>query len=179
MLGMVVTEFCEMVETAFSPELLDRILMRAGLASGGAYTAVGQYPHEEMQRLVAELARETETPAPALLEAFGEYLFPRLVEQHPRAIEHCDSLLSLLDRLDATIHPAVRRLYPAAELPSFTTLVREKDRITLAYRSSRRLESLAVGLIRGAARHFGRAVEVTLEAPEGAAEVRTHVRLVR
>jgi len=41
MKGIVFTEFLEMVENKFSPELADRIIEGAEVPSGGVYTAVG------------------------------------------------------------------------------------------------------------------------------------------
>ena len=55
MLGIVFTEFMEMVEERFSPEVLDRIMEQAAPANQGAYTAVGYYPHEEILALVVAL----------------------------------------------------------------------------------------------------------------------------
>ncbi len=52
MKGMVFTEFLEMVEDRFSPEIADRIITASDLRSGGAYTAVGTYEHSEMIQLV-------------------------------------------------------------------------------------------------------------------------------
>jgi Haem-NO-binding len=52
MKGVVFTEFIEMVEDRFSPEMADRIIERAKLPSGGAYTTVGTYDHGEMIQLV-------------------------------------------------------------------------------------------------------------------------------
>ncbi len=52
MKGIVFTEFLEMVEEKFSPELADRIVEEAELPSGGVYTTVGTYNHGEMIKLV-------------------------------------------------------------------------------------------------------------------------------
>jgi len=43
MKGIIFTEFLEMVEDRFSPEIADRIIEAADLPSGGAYTAIGTY----------------------------------------------------------------------------------------------------------------------------------------
>jgi Haem-NO-binding len=51
MKGVVFTEFLEMVEDRFSPEMADRIIEGAELASGGVYTTVGTYDHGEMIQL--------------------------------------------------------------------------------------------------------------------------------
>ena len=62
MLGLVFTEFVEMVEATHSHAVADAVLEAAGLPHGGAYTAVGYYPPEEFNRLLAALSRHTGEP---------------------------------------------------------------------------------------------------------------------
>src|SRR5690606_14183069 len=83
MKGLIFTEFLEMVEAKFSPEMLDRILERAELPSGGAYTAVGTYDHTEMVELVTCLGRETGIPTRDLVCSFGTHLFERFHQTFP------------------------------------------------------------------------------------------------
>lgn len=160
MLGVVFTEFLEMVEDRFSPEVVDAIIDRASLPHDGAYTAVGEYPHEEIVALVVALAAEIDTPVPILLEVFGRHLFGRLAAGHPGLMAGGGSLFDLLARLDDHIHPEVLKLYPKAQLPRFSVASRDADGIVLRYDSPRRMESLAVGLVHGAGDHFGERVEV-------------------
>jgi hypothetical protein len=83
MKGMVFTEFLEMVEEKFSPETAERIIESSELESSGVYTTVGTYDHHEMITLVTCLSRETGTPAPDPLRAFGEHLFERFHHLFP------------------------------------------------------------------------------------------------
>lgn len=176
MLGVVFTEFSQMVEARFSAEMLDRIIDRAALSHDGAYTAVGSYPHEEMVRLVVALSEESGLDTGQLLEAFGDYLFGRLAQGHPQLLAERPSLFDLLGHLDDTIHPEVLKLYPQAELPHFSVVERDARRIVLRYDSPRQMETLAKGLIHGAARLYGVDVSVSIECVGGAdAHVRLHV----
>ena len=43
MLGIVFTEFFDLVDEAFGEEILDDIIDMANLSNDGAYTAVGRY----------------------------------------------------------------------------------------------------------------------------------------
>ena len=83
MKGVVFTEFLDMVEQRFSPDMVDDIIEDANLPSGGAYTAVGTYPHDEMVALVVALSARSGAAVPDLLRAFGEYLFGRFVQGYP------------------------------------------------------------------------------------------------
>ena len=77
MKGIVFTEFLEMVEQKFSPELVDHIVEEAELPSGGVYTTVGTYNHGEMIKLVTCLSKESGISATDLMRVFGEHLFAR------------------------------------------------------------------------------------------------------
>lgn len=160
MLGMVFTEFVEMVEQRFSPELADQMLTETSLANDGAYTAVGYYPHEEMQALVLTLARLTGSSVPMLVQVYGEHLFQRFVELYPQMFQHCSDSFTLLASVDGHIHQEVHKLYPQAQLPSFETVEHSPQRLVLVYRSSRGLADLAEGLIRGCISHYGETLQV-------------------
>jgi hypothetical protein len=60
MKGLVFREFIDLVETKFGDDIVDEIIEAADLPSGGAYPAVGTYPHSEMVSLVVELSRAVE-----------------------------------------------------------------------------------------------------------------------
>ncbi|HIQ44287.1 heme NO-binding domain-containing protein [Ectopseudomonas khazarica] len=170
MLGMVFTEFLEMVEQRFSPELADQMLTQTTLANDGAYTAVGYYPYAEMQALLATLSRLTGNSVPALLQDYGEYLFRRFVELYPEMFEHCRDSFDLLSQVDGHVHREVHKLYPQAQLPVFETLTHTPACLVLEYRSSRGLADLAEGLIRGCIEHYGErngVQRVDLPAREG------------
>ena len=119
MKGIVFREFITMVETQFSLETADAIIADSTLATGGAYTTVGTYPHEEMVELVSHLSTRTAIAIPDLLRAFGHYLFQRFTVIHADYIIDHASALSVLRMLDGHIHAEVRKLYSDAELPSF------------------------------------------------------------
>lgn len=176
MLGVVFTEFMDLVEARFSPATLDAIIDRAALDHDGAYTAVGDYPHQEMVRLLGALSEHSGVPIPDLLEAFGAHLFGQLAKLHPGLLGERPSLFDLLARLDDTIHPEVLRLYPRAQLPHFDVIERDAHHLVLRYDSPRRMEALAKGLILGAAHLYGVEVSVQLEVVEGDdSHVRIHV----
>ncbi|MBC9251808.1 hypothetical protein A9179_16175 [Pseudomonas alcaligenes] len=180
MLGMVFTEFVEMVEQRFSPELADQMLTETHLANDGAYTAIGYYPHEEMQALVATLARLTGSSVPVLVQAYGEHLFQRFVELYPQMLGHCSDSFSLLASVDGHIHQEVHKLYPQAQLPSFETVEHTAQRLVLVYRSSRGLADLAEGLIRGCIRHYGDNLRIRREDfPASAGISSTHFEIIR
>lgn len=163
MKGMVFTEFLEMVEDRFSLEIADRIIEASNLPSGGAYTAVGTYDHEEMIQLVTHLSTETEIAVPDLLRTFGKHLFGRFVGSYPQFFEGVASTFGFLGNIEGYIHVEVRKLYPDADLPSFEYDTSEPGRLTMVYRSTRPFADLAEGLILGSIEHFDETIEVQRE----------------
>jgi hypothetical protein len=110
MKGVVFTEFLEMVEEAHSPDMVDAIIADAAPPHGGAYTAVGTYPAQEMGALVGALARHSGTPAPELLRGFGAHIFSRFTALYPGFFEGVDDTFDFLERIETIIHTEVLKL---------------------------------------------------------------------
>lgn len=155
MKGIVFSEFVEMVEDAFSPEIADRIIEGSELPSGGAYTSVGTYDHQEILTLVGKLSELTNTPAPDLVKAFGTHLAGRFSSLYPTFFEGVADTFGFLETIEDHVHKEVRKLYPDAELPTFETSRRGDRSLQMIYRSRRPFADLAEGLILGCAGHFG------------------------
>jgi len=154
MKGIVFREFGELVIARFGDATWDALITESKVPSGGAYTAVGTYPHEEAVALLMALSRRTGVSPDDLLKVFGEHLFGVLSRRYPFAVAGHDDLFPFLESLEGVVHVEVRKLYPDAELPSFVTRW-EGDAFMLEYRAQRPFASLAEGLLRGAINHWG------------------------
>ncbi|MCB1772431.1 MAG: heme NO-binding domain-containing protein [Gammaproteobacteria bacterium] len=163
MKGIVFSEFNDMVEETFSPEILDRIIEKAALPSGGAYTSVGTYDHVELVSLVTHLSEETGIDAGELVRAFGKHLAGRFATQYPAFFNGVDGTLDFLETIEAHVHVEVRKLYPDAELPIFDTRRHDRDHLQMTYRSNRPFADLAEGLILGCAEHFNENLKISRE----------------
>ena len=163
MKGVVFTEFLDMVEAKFSADMVDDIIDDAQLASGGAYTAVGTYPHAEMVALGVALAQRSGLSFSELLRTFGEHLFGRFAVVYPAFFEGIPDSFTFMAGIEEVIHAEVLKLYPDAELPRFVVEAHDEDRLVLLYESGRHFEDLAEGLIRGCAAHFRERVDIRRE----------------
>jgi hypothetical protein len=163
MKGIVFTEFLEMVESKFSPELADSIIEGTELPSGGAYTTVGTYDHSEMIKLVTCLSNETGIGPAELMQSFGLYLFERFYVLFPQYFKGINSSFHFLEQIEDYIHVEVRKLYPEAELPSFECDTSQPGCLRLTYQSTRPFAGLAEGLIRGCIAHFREDADVKVE----------------
>lgn len=174
MKGVVFTEFLEMVEEAFSPDMADNIIEASTLSSGGVYTTLGTYDHEELLQLVTHLSQETSATIPELVRSFGEHLFTRFFLSYPIFFEDVDSSFDFLLGLEDYIHVEVKKLYNDAELPSFEYDTSQPGRFVMVYRSSRPFGDLAEGLIRGCIAHFKE--QTTLEREDLSPAPKTCIR---
>lgn len=174
MKGVVFTEFLEMVEDTFSPDMADTIIEDSDLPSGGVYTTLGTYDHEEMVQLVTHLSAHTETPVPDLLKVFGKHLFGRFAKGYPHFFADVGSAFDFLQNVEGYIHVEVRKLYADAELPSFEYDTSVPGQLVMTYSSKRAFGDLAEGLIHGCIAHFEESIDVARE--NVATEPRTVVR---
>lgn len=163
MKGVVFTEFLEMVESKFSADIVDQILEDSDLPSGGIYTTVGTYDHDEMISLVTELGKHTGLSTPELLRVFGEHLFGRFAAGYPAFFESTNSALEFLAKVDDYIHVEVRKLYPDAELPGFECHSPRSGCLEMTYQSKRPFATLAEGLIKGCIAHYGEPIDMEIE----------------
>lgn len=170
MKGMIFTNFIEMIDEVFSPEITEQLIDKVQPASGAAYTTVGSYDHTEILNLVVGLSELTGEDVPNLVRAFGHYLFAALGKAHPEYIADVASTFELLQRVHEHIHVEVRKLYPDAELPTIGCEV-DGNQLTVNYQSERPFAGVAEGLIMGCIEHFGEdiALERTRASTDGCA----------
>jgi hypothetical protein len=151
----VFTEFLEMVEDRFGLEMVDRIVEQSNLASGGAYTAVGTYDHDELLQLVGHLSASLGQPASDLVRAFAHHLFKSFTSAYPYVLDEMNSSIELLQNVEGFIHVEVKKLYPDAELPKIDFRRLGDNCWELTYRSTRPFADLCEGLIDACINHFG------------------------
>lgn len=163
MKGIVFTEFIELVEEMFSPEIADAIIGESDLASGGSYTSVLSYDHNEMIKLVALLSQKTEIPVKELLKTYGRRLCTRFAVLYPDFFTGVSNTLDFLETVENHIHVEVKKLYVDAEVPSFQTERANGGKMQMLYRSLRPFADLAEGLIIGTADHFGEKIDLKRE----------------
>lgn len=168
MKGIVFTEFFEMIEQQSGLDEVDALVEGCELSTGGAYTAVGTYDFQELVVLVQKLGERSGIPVPVLIKAFGEHLFGRFYQKFPEFFEGVEDAPTFLSGIEDTIHTAVRKLYPDAELPAFEVEILECGGVDLTYSSPRPFADFAEGLIEGCLQHFGESRRVRRVNPGGA-----------
>ena len=147
MKGVVFTEFFDMLEQAHGYELVDKLLETTELESGGVYTAIGTYDHNEMVSLVVNLSEELNVPIPDLLKLFGKHLFDSFSKNYSTFFTERENAFDFLESVENHIHIEVKKLYPEAQLPTFETKRIGDNQMEMTYISERKMSDLALGLI--------------------------------
>lgn len=153
MRGVIFTILCDMLEEQHGLEFLNDVIAQANLESGGIYTAGGNYPPEEVDKIVLLLERKLEVPKEFILRSYGEYLLGALSKTFPHFFE-VDTLREFLLGVHGYIHVEVTKLYPDSNLPEFEYSADSTDHLSMIYHSERKMCHLAEGLIAGAAHYF-------------------------
>jgi len=178
MKGLVFTEFMEMVESTWSLDMVDSIIEHSQIESGGAYTSVGSYPHEEMIALVVALSEQTQIPVSDLVRAFGKHLFGRFALAYPRFFEGITNSFQFLGGIENIIHAEVRKLYPDADLPTFE-IESSPGRMIMTYYSEHPFADLAQGLIEGCLAHYGEDISLEREPAQNKSGAQARFVLTR
>lgn len=147
MKGIVFTDFLELVEEKFGLGMVDTIINQSELDSGGAYTSIGTYEFSEMLQLISNLSNNTSISIDDLLLAFSEHLFKALIKAHPNLVQHYKAPMELLASIENHIHVEVQKIYPDAQLPTFTITERDDSRMVMIYKSDKALYMLGKGLM--------------------------------
>ncbi len=167
MKGVIFTAFIEYVETRFGSLVTENMISSCDLATDGAYTSVGTYKHSEIVQMICKLSEISGVSVPLLLQDFGKRLFTLLVSTYPETVECTDDSFSLITSIESRIHVEVRKLYPDADLPTFSHEFLGVDKLKLVYTSERGLADLADGLLLGCFEHFKEEVVITREDLSG------------
>lgn len=160
MKGVLFNVVEDVVNEAMSADAWDDIIERSGVV--GAYTTLGNYDEEDLTKLVAATAAAAGLSEGDTLRLTGRLGFKRLVHRAPQLLEGLDDWRMVLDSLDDIIHPEVRKIYPEADVPMFTTRPDGSD-LLVTYSSRRELCALADGLIVGNGDWFGATLSVAHE----------------
>ncbi|MDE1463827.1 heme NO-binding domain-containing protein [Spartinivicinus poritis] len=161
MKGIIFTEFIDIVEKQFSPEMVDTLLSETNLPSKGVYTSIGNYDICELLALLDVLSKYSGKTVKELLQFFGFHLFGRLASVYKELLADITGTFQMLEKLDDHIHVEVKKLYPDADTPKFEVIHLDTNELKIRYQSSRPLADFAEGLIKGCIDHYNEKLQLT------------------
>ena len=160
MQGIMFIELSRFIDERLGSGAWERTLTAAGL-SDRAYTPRSPGADEDFVALVANFSRISGDTVQSILEAFGEFIAPDLLGGlYGLLLEDGWDLLDFLEHTEESIHTVVRSRDPSAAPPRLRAVRSGPDEVIVFYDSPRRLCSVAKGIVRGAATHFGEQIEL-------------------
>jgi predicted hydrocarbon binding protein len=160
MYGLILSQLKKYVEGSFGGRTWSDALDNAGITTK-AYVNIREYPDEDAAAVVAATAKQLGKSTTELLEEFGEYAAPRLMDLYQPMIEPEWKTLDLIEHTEETIHQLVRRRNPGAKPPALKCTRASADEVVITYNSPRRMCGVAKGLAKGVARIYEEPVQVT------------------
>jgi hypothetical protein len=179
MRGSIFVEFMAHLEQRYGLENVDAVISTLGdnLKTSGAYTAVGDYPHEEMLAIAQAVCEKTNTELAAFIQEFAEFLIGAFQRTHPQYFERTDDVFEFLESIESIIHRDVVRLYPDSQPPLVRLERLDGDRHKLTYQSHRPLAPLALCLTELSGAAFGQPLEIkVLEQTEDGRQLSLELR---
>jgi hypothetical protein len=126
----------------------------------GAYTTLGSYPDDEIEKLVGAASATLQVPPSEVLRWFGREAMPLLAGYYPAFFSPHKNARSFVVSVNSIIHPEVRKLYTGAGCPHFHFEEAPDGALMMGYNSPRKLCALAHGFVEGAGDHYGQTVAV-------------------
>lgn len=161
--GIIMNQFQRYVVAQLGREGWRELTSAAGVERD-TYSLGEVYPDDELVALVVTAVRHTGTSLPVLLEDFGVLLAPALLRVYEVLINPRWRTLDVIEHTEPTIHTVVRMRIPGAAPPALLSRRVSPTEVEIDYRSDRKLCSVAKGIARGMAAHFGE--RISLEETE-------------
>jgi hypothetical protein len=148
--GSILTGFVDWLRARYDDDFADDVIDATALASGGAYTAVGEYPYTDLVALAMTVADREGVSGDDVLRDFARQSFGALAGDHSFLLFGIEDGLRLLEVTESHIHVEVLALYPDTRLPTIETRRLSDGGMELTYSSLEPLAAMCEGRILGA-----------------------------
>lgn len=122
-----------------------------------AYQMHEMYPVEELHKVIEAISALSGKDAHYVLEAFGIFLVPDLLLIFKKYIDPNWGTFEMIQYTETALHGAVRTQDNRTNPPRLNVTKVNKGLLIVDYYSKRRMASIAIGIIKGIARHFNEA----------------------
>lgn len=169
--GIIHAELKRFVEAKHGAEAWKAVLEGAGLPNK-LYLATQTYPDAEAVAIVTSASKITGASADSILEAYGEFIAPSLMQMFRTLIKPEWKTMDMLLNTEETIHKVVRLKNPGADPPRLQFSKTGPNTLLFKYDSPRRMVAVARGIMKGVARHYNEKIAFAeRKLPGGAAEI--------
>lgn len=156
MKGVIFNILEDFVNEKYGDYFFDALLEKITLRSDGVFVGPGTYPDEDFETLFEAIIKQQNLNTTETLRAFGKYLFFKLMDLYPDYIT--TDARSFIKSVDSIIHVEVKKLYPAAILPSFDYEDVNEKTLRMIYKSKRKYADLLDGLLDGTSEYYSNSI---------------------
>lgn len=151
--GIIFAELKKYIGEQLDGNAWDEILREVGIGVKH-YLPIQEYPDGEMMKIVEAVSSWKSKDPSVLLEGFGEFIVPALLNMYKNLIRPEWKTLELIENTEETIHKVVRLQNPGASPPALQCKRIAEDEVEIFYNSERKICSVAKGIVKGIAKHF-------------------------
>lgn len=125
------------------------------------YFPVKDYPDEEIVALVQTASKALNVPVPDVLEDFGSYVGPALLDFYHMYIKGKDlATFDVIELAGSSIHDVIHAHNPNRKPPRLSAHRESADLLVIHYQSHRQLCPVVRGIVRGLGEKFGEKFDI-------------------
>lgn len=158
--GKIFVELKKFVDTKFGGDTWSKLLADAGIGNK-MYMPITEYPDQEAAAIVGAASRATGKSATEIMESFGEFIAPALLDMYRTLIQPEWRTLDVIEHTEDHIHQVVRVKNPGAKPPKLKATRLSPDEVKLVYTSQRKMCAVARGIGKGVAAHYNESITIT------------------
>jgi predicted hydrocarbon binding protein len=151
--GIIFSEFKKFITTRFGENDWLRALKKSKL-DRTFYMPFNEYLDKEIFALVSSIADITGRSINEILEDFGVFIVPDLLNIYKSLVKPEWKTIDFLMHTEKNIHSILRTKDKNAKPPAINCKILNPDEVVITYNSRRKMCSLAKGIIKGIARHY-------------------------
>lgn len=141
------------------------------------YSPDENYPVTEMQAIILKASELTGLSGNELKEAFGIFLVPNLLSIYHKYVNPSWKTFEMLENTEKIMHQAVRKENQAANPPALYVSKVSDTLLIIDYHSKRRMAPLAVGIIKGIAKHYNESENIEVNPVTNPNDERVQIRV--
>jgi predicted hydrocarbon binding protein len=138
----------------------DRVLSESKLGAR-TYEVMADYPDTELIQLISTASGITGMTVPSIVEDFGEFIAPDLLQMYAGVINPQWKTLDVVEHTEDEIHSIVRLHNRDANPPNLKCIRTSENEVVIHYSSPRKLCDVAKGIVKGLAKHYRENISVT------------------
>jgi predicted hydrocarbon binding protein len=159
--GTIFFELKKYVETKLGGhEAWNRLLLESELGAR-TYEVMAEYPDRDVIKLISTISRITGVSVSSILEDFGEFIAPDLLQMYSGVINPAWKTLDVIEHTEDEIHRVVRLHNRDAHPPNLTCVRTSDDEVVIHYNSQRKMCEVAKGIAKGLAKHFEESISIS------------------